>query len=334
MRLLALCLVVPFAACGEGGADRHPAVPDSAASGKGGTRARGGASTEPGGAGTSDSAGAGAGAGGEGGGISYEEGTVPVETPGVCDPMLVLGDALEAGVLTDDATLLATTADELSLAFVSGTGVAAKLYVADRATVDVEFGTPTEVAIPAGYEVASGATLSGDGLELVLVKTDHSGFGALSRRKRTTAFAAAEPSTERFEMLNSQKAMSGRSLGWPVLTNDGNKLYFVSYFGQALVVESTSRNGVFDLGSEIDEFTLGGAEGEYKLLSGIASDERAIFYFDQGLGRSAALFRSRAGAPFYDPIDLGERYGVAPNLNCSRLYSSVDGVLTIAVAKK
>jgi hypothetical protein len=40
-----------------------------------------------------------------------------------------------------------------------------------------------------------------------------------------------------------------------------------------------------------------------------------------------ALFRSRPDAPFYEPIDLGARRGAAPNADCTRLYSSVDGEL-------
>jgi hypothetical protein len=35
-----------------------------------------------------------------------------------------------------------------------------------------------------------------------------------------------------------------------------------------------------------------------------------------------ALFRQYEDAPFYNPLDLGEREGVVPNEDCSRLYSS------------
>jgi hypothetical protein len=122
--------------------------------------------------------------------------------------------------------------------------------------------------------------------------------------------------------------MSGRSLGWPVLSSDGGTLYFLSYFGQGLVVQSSrGADGRFALGAEIDEFTLGGGAGAYKRINAVSVDERAIFYFDEATNRSMALFRSRPDAPFYEPIDLGDRQGVAPNADCSRLYSSVDGAL-------
>jgi hypothetical protein len=84
----------------------------------------------------------------------------------------------------------------------------------------------------------------------------------------------------------------------------------------------------FDYGMVIDEYALGGEPGAFKLLTGISADERAIFFFDQGTGRSAALFRSRPEAPFYDSVDFGERRGLGPNADCTRVYSSdADGLV-------
>jgi hypothetical protein len=124
--------------------------------------------------------------------------------------------------------------------------------------------------------------------------------------------------------------MSGRSVGFPVLSSDGKHLYFLSYFGQGLVNVSTlGDDGAFDFGTTIDEYTLGGAAGAYKLPTGLSADERAIFFFDEATEHMTALFRSRAGAPFYDPLDLGERRGAIPNLDCSRVYSSDGGELVL-----
>jgi hypothetical protein len=100
------------------------------------------------------------------------------------------------------------------------------------------------------------------------------------------------------------------------------------------VVQSTKgQNGVFDLGKEIDEYTLGGNEGEYKYINGISTDQRAIFFLDEATGHAMALFRSYSGAPFYDPVDLGERQGVVPNGDCNRAYSSAAGALVIQSLK-
>jgi len=159
--------------------------------------------------------------------------------------------------------------------------------------------------------------------------TDHSGFGALSRVSRAAGFEGDADVTA-FAKINGLKPMSGNSVGWPVLTSDGLGLYFLSYNGSSLaVVSKRSQGGVFDIGRELEQFTLGGAQGAYTLLNGISADERAIFYFDQATSHAMARFRSRPEAPFYNPLDLGARRGAAPNTGCSRVYSSVDGKLVV-----
>jgi hypothetical protein len=245
---------------------------------------------------------------------------------------MMLGANQAADVGVPSITLLAMTADELSVAFTTGSGDALLLHVADRTSKQAEF-VAAGLSVPDGFDAASGVTLSGDARKLVLVMSDHSGFGELSRGARGAAFAGDADVTA-FARINAQKPMSGRSVGWPVLSADGDTLYFLSYFGQALVVQSErGRDGVFDLGTEIDRYTLGGQQGEYKLLSGLSSDQRAIFFFDQATQHAMALFRSAPGAPFYDPLDLGARQGVAPNDGCNRLYSSVGGQLVMQARK-
>lgn len=266
------------------------------------------------------------GAGGEG--IVYEGAGAPAQIPGLCDPMMMPGadeaQALDPAV--PGATLLSMTPDELSVVLVSGEAPSLLLHVADRAARDEPFTTVT-VTLPAGYQVATGASISSDARELILGRVDQAGFGRVSRAARGAAFADVVDEGP-FAKLNAQKAMSGRELGWPVLSSDGGTLYFLSYFGQGLVVQSTrGADGVFELGTEIDQYTLGGAKGEYKHINAVSVDERAIFFFDEATEHAMALFRSRPGAPFYEPIDLGARRGVVPNADCSRLYSSADGVL-------
>jgi hypothetical protein len=129
--------------------------------------------------------------------------------------------------------------------------------------------------------------------------------------------------TTAFAKLNLLKGMSGESIGWPLLSKSGKSLYYVSYTDSALVTQCIlGQDGVFDFGTELRSSPLDGAKGKFKLLSGISADERAIFYFDQADKHTWALFRSRDGAPFYDPVDLGSRQGAMPNADCSRVYSS------------
>jgi hypothetical protein len=323
-------------ACSGGKDDRHPALPASGGvSATGGTPSRAGSSSpsNAGQSGESDPGGGDGGVGGEGEGgsageppIIYEMGGLPQNTPGLCDPAMKLGEPEPQELGVPGATLLALTPDEFVVAFTTGPAPSPVLYVADRASLQDDF-VELQVSIPDGYHARTGVSLSSDGLALVLVRDGNSGFAEVTRQARGEAFGA-QPSEARFAKINALKPMSGRSVGWPVLSSDRKALYFVSYFGQAWVEQSQlETDGTFSIGVEIDEFTLGGKEGQYKLISGLASDQRAIFFVDEATEHAMALFRSRPGAPFYEPLDLGERQGVAPNEDCTRIYSTVDGEL-------
>jgi len=349
MRYAWLGLLVVMA-CGSGGTAPPPPAPaGSSGSGSRGPRLSSGSPLNAGAAGdasgdATSAAGRGQGLGGatDGGAggaadagasvIFQMAGAPALEPPGVCAPDLKLGADQAQAAGADAPHLLAMTPDELSLAFTTGEGDSLALYVADRTSSSAAF-SAAELTLPNGYASDSGVSLSSDGRTLILVFADHSGFGELSRTSRTRAFKGP-PDTVAYAKINALKPMSGHSVGWPVLSSDGQDLYFLSYFGQALAVQSKrGQDGVFDFGSEIDEFTLGGNEGEYKLLSGISFDQRAIFFFDQATQHAMALFRSRPGAPFYDPLDLGARQGATPNQDCSRVYSSVPSGLVIQAAK-
>lgn len=317
-------------ACSGGDDDRPAAAPDvEGGASSGGTRSKAGSSSVPDagaedpGSGGAETAGSGQGGAG-GDGLVYETAGAPPQAPaGACDPMMMPGDDQSQSAGVSGVKLLSMTPDELSAALTTDGGA---LHVADRSAANQTF-TALEVTLPEGYVADTGVALSPDGLSLIVVRDDGSGLGELKRAARGQAFGA-EADTTRFAVINGLQGTTGRSVGWPVLSSDEKELYYVSYFGYALVVQSSAgQGGVFAYGMEIDEFTLGGVEGEYKLLSGISSDQRAIFFLDQATGHSMALFRSYPNAPFYEPVDLGEREGVAPNESCSRLYSSVAGGL-------
>jgi hypothetical protein len=329
---LGLVGVAAVVACSGGDDDRAPAMPDeTGGSSQGGTRVRPGTGGDEATAGAQKGGAPGSaqgGAGGDDGGLVFEgAGAPPAAPPAVCDPeQMEFGE--DEDQLTDGSglTLLAMTPDELSVVFTTGSDATLALHVADREAAGEDF-TTLDVTLPDGYVASRGASLASDGKTLVLVLADHSGFGEIQRSGRGKAFGA-EPDSAPYAKINAQNAMSGRELGWPVLSSDAKTLYFVSHFGQALVVQSArGGDGIFEQGTEIDEYTLGGREGEYKLINGLATDQRAIFFFDQATQHAGALFRSRPGSPFYTPLDLGARRGVSPNQDCTRLYSSVSGKL-------
>lgn len=331
MRYVSLCLALAIS-CGDGGdGKRAPAAPgtqggSSSTGGKKSTATHGAGEAGDTGAGGDPESQGGSHGGGEGGAsIVYEEDDPPMFEPGLCDPAMMPGDDEPVLLGLSDARLLAMTPDELSAVLTTADGGEPKLLVADRGAVSESF-TETEVAIPTGFEAKSGVSLSSDGTRLVLVRQDHTGFGELVREARGEAFASEADET-RFAFLNMLSSTTGRFFSWPLLAGDGETLYYVTTPAPSLVEVSRTEEGVFKLGAPIDMYTLGGPEGEYKFLTGLSSDERAIFFHDEATGHAMALFRQYEDAPFYNPLDLGEREGVVPNADCTRLYSSSGGGL-------
>jgi hypothetical protein len=329
MRPAVLLCAMLIGACGGGGDDRAAPPPAGGGSPGNGNRPEAGQGNDDASDGGSDNAAGGAAPseGGEGGHAANAAGAPAMVPQGVCEPGASFGSEQPQSISgMNEITLLSLTADELSIAFLEGSGSSAALYVGDRENESEAF-SEIAVPLPDGYEATSGVALSSDGLSLVIVSTDHARYAELERSARGESFSS-QADTSRFAKINLLKDMSGESVGWPVLSSDGSELYHVRHFGVSRVYLSKLVDGVFEFGSEIDPFTLGGDEpGAHKLITGLSNDSRAIFYYDEASGRSEALFRSRPGAPFYDPLDLGERRGVAPNDDCSVLYSSVDGAL-------
>jgi hypothetical protein len=304
-------------ACGEG--DDRASAPSSGGSAG---RTNGG----DGEAGDDDSA-AGAAQGGEGGdrgigGVGHLGGLGPAASAGaaaepVCDPALKLGtpQPLAGFDTAADEVLLSITHDELSLAFTRD----AELYVADRGAPDDDFQSAELVSVPQGFTHERGAALSGDGLRLVLAD-DIGGLAELARAARGQPFAgAARP--ERYATLNELAQQFGAILASPVLSADGENLYYVRITGPDSLTFQASGGKLFQQRPRPEEvFLLGSSDGEPKQPMAVSFDELAIFFFDQQAGHAAGLWRKRRDSAFNIAAQFPEQSGIAPNADCSRFY--------------
>jgi hypothetical protein len=306
---------------GSGGTRR---MPTSTGGGSGGKA--GGDSAEAGAAGALDSAGD-AGMGGAGG---EQQGTIVVVPSSACSKIPAWTGATPlAGISTSgDESLLSITADELDIAFLRG----GALYCAHRAAASASFAAASAVTLPTGYVATAGVALSADGLTLVLVSSEGQSFGALMRSSRTADFSATADTTA-FAGLNQRAIQTLEHYAAPVLAPDGNSFVFSGFLpdaGTSVVYESGLSGQAWEMPRNVSQGLFDGSGGKRPLPTGLSSDSRTLFYFDEATSKEVARYRDRPDAPLYDPsVDLGDLAGAVPNEKCDRIYYSAAGsVLT------
>jgi hypothetical protein len=269
---------------------------------------------------------------GDGGAAGEEPGTVVEVPPAACSETAKwMGAAPLAGVSTTaDERLLSVTADELDLAFLRD----GALYVAHRASTNDDFDAGTAVTLPAGYVADAGVALSADGLTLVLVSSNGQSFASLARSTRSANFGeTADPSA--FQALNARAVQTLEHFAAPVLAPDGKSFVFSGFtpgqFGNSVVYESLWVKTEWDMPRNISQSLFDGSGDKRPLPTGLSSDSRTLFYFDEAQSKELARFRDRPDAPLYDTIDLGALNGAVPNLGCNRLYYSNAGDISSEV---
>jgi hypothetical protein len=266
---------------------------------------------------------------GSGGEAGEQPGTIVVVTPGACsETAMWMGAVPLDTVSTGNDTLLSITSDELDIVFLRSGAV----YRAHRDAPSDSFGAAALVTIPTGYDATIGVALSSDGKTLVLVSSDGQSFASLSRDARTVDFGATvDPSA--FLGLNERSLQTLEHYAAPVLAPDGNSFVFSGFTpgddGLAVVYESAMASGVWDMPNNISGSLFDGTGSKRPLPTGLSSDSRTLFYFDEATSTEVARFRDRPNAPLYDSVDLGMLTGAMPNAKCDHLYySSAGNVLT------
>jgi hypothetical protein len=300
--------------------------------GSGGLAEAGSASSDGGAAGEAGARGE-AGEAGEAGAGGLEQGVIVVVPPSSCSQTADWAAAAPlAGVsTTDDEKLLSITADELDVVFVRN----GALLRAHRTAANGAFDAGSAVTVPDGYDPTAGAALSGDGQTLVLVTSDGHGLAALTRAARTDDFGpTADPAA--FAALNDRAVQTQEHYAQPVLAPNGKSLIFLSYTpgiagNAAVVYESLMSGSIWAMPNNISQYIFDGTTEKRPLPSGLSSDSRTLFYYDEASSKQMARFRDRPDAPLYTVVDLGGRMGAIPNSTCQRIYYTSDGnVLTEA----
>jgi hypothetical protein len=356
LALLAFTVVGLAAACSSNSDSHAEPIPSGdggaagSVAGSGGTHhvATGGSGGGSSGTGASSSAPAGqAGqAEADAGAAGLEQGNVVVVTPGACSETATwMGEApLDVVSTNAQERLLSITADELDVAFLRDDA----LYLAHRSAPSLSFGAPTVVAVPAGYTAEAGAALSSDGKTLVLISSDGQSFAALTRDSRTAAFGATADASA-FLALNLRAVQTLEHYAAPVLAPDGKSFVFAAFtpppddgaggasevpvdpsFGLSVVYESVWSSTVWAMPTNISQGSFDGTSAKRPLPSGLSSDSRTLFYFDEATSKEVARFRDRPDAPLDFSVDLGDLRGAIPNSQCNRIYYSSAGDVATA----
>ena len=329
-------------ACSSGSSDHAPLLSSGGGSsgGSGGSRALGDAGSGGRAAGGKQSVADDAGQGGtslragEGGAAGLEPGTVVEVPPSECSQKAKWGaQGSLAGIDgSGDERLLSITADELDIVFVRN----GSLLRAHRDKASADFGAPSEIPLPVDYGVADGAALSADGKTLLLVATSGQGFAVLTRAARSAAFST-DADASAFTGLNARAVQTMEHYTSPVLSPDGNSLVYTGFTpepeqgfpdgveGVARVYESLWANDAWQMPTSISDGFFDGTTAARPLPSGLSSDSRTLFYFDEKTERELARFRDRPDAPLNVEVDLGSHAGAVPNAACDVLYYTSGG---------
>ncbi|HEX7667054.1 MAG TPA: hypothetical protein VF407_21135 [Polyangiaceae bacterium] len=255
----------------------------------------------------------------------------------VCD-----GGAFGAGGLlalstNGDDRLDSVTPDELSIAWTVGTGGTAVLYYADRALASDAWGTPQSFA--AGTYTADRVALSPNGLRLVVVKADRSGFEELTRTNRTgTGSTFTLPTDPEGPFTNNVNFLvpSGSSVGDPVIDSSDTDFFYSQYDGTGgKTIFKANRLGLsydesWGIGFAIDgDSSLEAVGSARRQPTGVSADARTLFLYDQTTSTERVTTLSTSSGAWGATVDYGQHLYAAPTESCGSLYYSAAGASTL-----
>jgi len=226
--------------------------------------------------------------------------------------------------------LLAITGDELTIAWASADD---GVHTADRASSQDAFGALHDlsmVGIAGGERVALGQ----DGLSLYAIASSGHSILAFTRGQRTDAFGATDENV--VSLLDQEGAAMAVDERFSDLTlaGSGNSLVLRRSGGMAPGLRIATRVLAGDPWSITTAF---GVQPELALVgplarhpSGLSTDTRALFYFDEVSNTERIAFFGADSTTASTFKDEGSRSSLQPNLDCTVVYWDDGGVIYAA----
>lgn len=214
------------------------------------------------------------------------------------------------------------TDDELSIAFTVPNGVYGTVFVANRAAATDPFGPAEPIKGDFAFDRAS---LSPDGLSLVVVNADKQSFSLLERQALGKDFVPVTP--WQYDDIIDNLA-DGEQLGDPVFAIGGQVLLYSQYGAgrthTVIFANRLSTGSAFVVGGELTNPELL-AQGELRRRpTAVSADYRTLFFYDEVTQVTKAGF-FYGSFDFTSVSDLGDARDLQPSSDCNRLYFDATG---------
>jgi hypothetical protein len=266
------------------------------------------------------------------GGADAAPDTVPVDagTTPRCDPNATWGTPQGLGLGSPADVFGSVTPDERTIAWIDGAG---HVLWSDRASASDPWSAPAQVTVQGGVETDRVA-LSPDGLRLVFVVPGRRAFAELTRATRSDPFGDT-PEEGKFATINLTlgESPASQKVGDPVLGADDLTFAFSFWDDTSTdsirIASRASTSELWPLGQPHGEVGLGVVAGKRRRPTGLSSDLRTLFVWDESRGEERAAFRGEDRGDFTQFVSLANRPLAQPNFACSRLY----GGATVDVAQ-
>jgi hypothetical protein len=245
--------------------------------------------------------------------------------PSACDPSLMWSVVARVPSIApagfDQFGSVSSTA--LTVAWTSSNGA---IFVADRTDASSPFGTPAPLS-PGSVALATGrVALITSGRKLIATLANGSSFITFVR---PSVGAAWSPSNaNEFAWVAAMIAESGGAMSDPVVSADGQSLFYLLTIGTApgtlpILYESTfdTTTKQWNSGTPLpnQEFAITSAS-QRRRPTGASIDDRTLFFYDEVSGTERAAWRPSPTAPFDTFVDVAVAPEAAPNANCDTLY--------------
>ncbi|MGZ3421044.1 MAG: hypothetical protein ACXVEF_11280 [Polyangiales bacterium] len=231
---------------------------------------------------------------------------------------------------TDGALLAAITWDELTMVWTTTSGSTVSVHYADRASRDAAFTTDHLLPASLGPFAEDKVGLSADGLLLMFTSADHKTLRQITRGSRTATFDEATVTGSPFTRISGAGGEGGpaKQLSDLVLSKDGNWLFYTDLLrtsGPSIMLSIKLGDGTWDFPNPITASSLSIDTGRRRRPTGISSDSRTLFYFDEVSEATYVAFRYPGTAlftEFYAYAPTGSR--AMPADVCDRVYLDME----------